>query len=211
MTNPSVIVFDIETLPNDLDDTMYYLLEHKVRNVVEEKKEQEMLHYRFHEPPYARICAISVIWSKDGETVTQEKLFFNRNDEKQILEEFIKFIKNFTGRFVHFNGLDFDVPFILYKCCQYGIEPPQRFCNLIRFRSEPHFDLMQILTAWGKFRISLAEALVTFGIKNSKNVLQGKDTLLFLLSATNDEIKEYSMEDTKSTFELYKKVHLIYS
>ena len=166
----NILVFDIETLPNDLNETTTKLLEHKVRNVVEEKKEQEKLQYRFHEPQYARVCCISCIWD-NGTGNVKAKTFFSRDNEKEVIEGFIKYISNFRGKFVTFNGLDFDAPFIIYKGAQYGIEPPQRFCNLIRFRTDPHADLMQMLSAWGKFRISLAEACYSFGIPDRKSVV----------------------------------------
>ncbi len=204
-----IIVFDIETLPNELDEITSKLLDHKVRNVVEEKKEQEMLQYRFHEPAYAKVCCIGALYDKGDGSEIKQKTFFSRDNEKEVIENFINYISQFTGKFVSFNGLDFDAPFILYKCCQYGIEPPQRFCNLVRFRVTPHFDLMQILTVWGKFRISLAEACYSFGITVKEN-LHGLDILTFLQQASDEDIQLYCQEDVQSTYMLYKKVSLIY-
>jgi len=204
------LILDIETLPNDLNENMEFLLNKKVQNELEEKKERRKLEYRFHEPPYARVCSISTIWSSDGESISREETFFSRNDERKVIEEFITYISKFSGVFVHYNGLDFDVPFILAKCALYGIDPPQRFCNLIRFRTNPHYDIMQVYTAWGRFRVNLAELLITFGISNSKDVLQGKDTLAFLLEASDEDIQKYNMEDVRSTFELYKRINKVF-
>jgi len=201
----SIMVLDIETLPNKLDENMSKLLDHKVRNEEESKKERKKLEYRFHEPAYARICCISTYYHNPIKGVDQERTFFSRDNEKEVLENFINYISSFKGVFVHFNGLDFDIPFILFKCCQYGIEPPPRFCNLIRFRTDPHFDIFQLLNAWGKFRLSLAEACEVFGIKNSKDELHGLDTLTFLSQASDEDIQIYNKADVFSTFKLYQK------
>lgn len=207
---PNIIVFDIETLPLEIDVNMEKLLDYKVRNVPEEEKEKKKLEYKFHEPQFARVVSVGVLYYNATSEEITETIFYSKNDERKIVEEFIQYISRFKGRFVHYNGLDFDVPFLLYKCALYGIEPSSRFCNLTRFRSDPHYDLMQVLSNWGKFKIRLAEALVSFGIRNSKDVLEDKYILDFLRKASDEEIKRYNLEDVRSTFELYQKVSKVY-
>ena len=41
-------------------------------------------------------------------------------DERQIVETFFQFASNYT-HLIHFNGNNFDLPFILQKCIQYGL------------------------------------------------------------------------------------------
>lgn len=207
---PNIIVFDIETLPLEIDVNMEKLLDYKVRNVPEEEKEKKKLEYRFHEPQFARVISIGVLYYNSASEEITETIFYSKNDERKIVEEFIQYISRFKGRFVHYNGLDFDVPFLLYKCALYEIDPNPRFSNLIRFRNGPHYDLMQVLSSWGKFKIRLAEVLVSFGIKNSKDVLEDKYILDFLREASDEEIKRYNLEDVRSTFQLYQKVSKVY-
>ncbi len=149
---------------------------------------------------------------EDIEGNVHEKVFFSRDNEEEVITNFINYISKFNGLFVHYNGLDFDVPILLMKCAQYGIEPSRRFCTTIRFRTDPHYDLMQILTNWGKFGIGLQEALIAFGIKDSKEVLKDKDIdiIEFMKTASDEEISEYCMEDVRSTYELFKKVYQVY-
>jgi len=202
-------VFDIETQPNDLTPEMEKLLNHKVRHVIEENKEMEKLRYRFRLPAYSRMTSVSTLFDI-GDGVEQTYEFMHRTDEKGILTSFIEYIAQWNEKYVHYNGLDFDVPYIMFKCAQYGIDPPSSFCNLTRFRTYPHYDIMQVLSAWGKFPISLAEAALTFGIHNSKEELGGLDTLDFLLQATDEQILKYNKEDVKTTYELFKKVYNVY-
>jgi DNA polymerase elongation subunit (family B) len=208
MSNPG-FVFDIETHPNDLTPEMEALLNHKVRNVAEENKEIEKLRYRFRLPAYSRMTCISTLYDV-GDGIEHKYEFMNKENEKGILSAFIEYITQWNGRYIHFNGLDFDVPYILFKCAQYEIDPPQRFCNLIRFRTDPHYDIMQVLSAWGKFPISLAEAALSFNVPNSKDELQGTDTLNFLLTASDADILKYNKADVKTTYELFKKVYKVY-
>lgn len=207
--NFSFMVIDVETLPDTLTPELEKCLEHKVRNVPEDKKETEKLHYRFHEPQFTRICCIGTIYC-DSKGNVYEKVFFSRTDECQIVTEFFNYISQFKGKFVHYNGLDFDVPLLLYKALQHNVQPPQRFCNLTRFRTDPHYDIMQVLAAWGRFKISLSEALYSLGLKNSKEELHGKDTLTFMQQATDEEIQTYNLEDCRSEFDLFKRVYEVY-
>lgn len=45
----------------------------------------------------------------------------NYEEEKDVLDAFFSFAQNYT-HLVHFNGNNFDLPFMLQKCQQYGIE-----------------------------------------------------------------------------------------
>ncbi len=205
----ATFIFDIETFQKDLNEEQEKLLNHKVRRVPEEKKEEEKLGHRFRLPVYSTCISISTLYDT-GNGVPVKGQFFDRVNEKQLISQFIGYVAQWKGDFAHYNGIDFDVPYILFKCAQYGIEPPQRFCNLMRFRTSPHYDIMQVLSNWGKFPISLAEAALTFGIHNSKDELGGLDTISFLLQATDEQIIKYNSEDVDTTYELFKKVHKIY-
>jgi predicted PolB exonuclease-like 3'-5' exonuclease len=207
----TTLTFDIETLPKELDETYKALLNHKVRNVAEDLKEEEKKRWMFRSPVFSKACAISCVFDSGipGKE-PKEHTFFDRGDEKSIIQGFFATITNFKGKFVGFNTLDFDVPYLLYKCAEYGIEPNQRFCNMTRFRTDPHYDIMQMLTSWGRYPLSLAEACVSFGVKNSKDTLGGLDTLTFMLQATDEQIIFYNMEDTRSEKQIYDKVSKIF-
>lgn len=206
----SILVIDIETLPIQPTEELEKLLEHKLRNLsTAEEKEARRTHLRFLDPTYAQICAIAVLNETDAGEV-REKVFTNEEGEEVLLQQFAAFIHSYTGTFVHFNGLGFDVPFIMAKCGQYGIELSQRFCNLTRFRTNPHYDIFAVYGCWGVFKPSLAEVCYSFGIPSPKDILQGKPVVEFLKTATIEEIQEYCMGDVRATHELYKRISAIY-
>ncbi|MCR5590034.1 MAG: ribonuclease H-like domain-containing protein [Lachnospiraceae bacterium] len=51
------------------------------------------------------------------------ELFFadSEDEEEMLMREFSSYVKDYTHMF-HFNGMKFDVPYLLYKADQYGIE-----------------------------------------------------------------------------------------
>ena len=206
MTKKSAgFVFDIETSPKEITPELTSLLNHKTRNVVPEKLDAEKQRYSFISPVYAKVISISTAWD-DGRGTPTVYTFFDRNDEYSLLKSFVEYLQQWNGRYVHFNGLDFDVPFIMYKCAQYDISLPPAFTNLIRFRFDPHFDIMQALSSWGKFPVSLAEVLTTFGFTNSKDYLNDMDTLTFLLTASDEDIKKYNEADVIGTYHAFRRI-----
>jgi len=207
--NLSVLTFDIETLPIE-DKSLDKLLEYKIRNLPEDEKEIKKNQHRFLNPVYARVAAIGVLYQKiDGSLI--KKVFLG--DEIDILNGFSNYLKKFRGLYVHFNGMGFDVPFILARMAVHGIQPPnERFCNLVRYRTNPHYDVMSVLCSWreyGTFGVSLREVAYIFGVEDPKNILGDKDVTQFLLNGTEEQIKEYVMADVVATYEIYKKLSKI--
>jgi len=208
----SKLVFDIETVPRKRDTILDDLLSYKMRNVKdEEQRKKDEIKYTFRNPIYNQVIAIGVL-HEDINGNVKEGIFFSRDNEKELIEKFMHYISKFQGLFIHYNGLDFDVPILLAKAAIYGIEPSRRFCNTIRFRFDPHYDIMQALTNWNKFSISLREAATVFGVKDSKEILKEKDIdiIEFMKTATDEEIQKYCAEDVRTTYELFKKVYQIY-
>lgn len=206
----SKLVFDIETTPKKLEGELKELFDSKLeRNSTEENREKKEAQYAFRNPIYNQVVTIATLYENaNGDIV--EKVFHSRDNEKEIINDFITYISKFHGIFVHYNGLDFDIPILLSKCAIYNIIPSQKFSTTIRFRTDPHYDVMQVLTNWGKFGISLKEAVTAFEIKNPKDLLGDKDILSFMKSATDEEIQNYCMEDVRSTYELFKRVYQVY-
>ena len=158
MNKNNVLVLDIETKPKPYNDLLDKLLLKKVRSLSTYEAVDKKRKYSFRSPVFADIMHIGTLFEDVATGDIYEEQFVSDGDEKQLIQNFIDYITPFTGTYVHFNGLDFDCPFILTKCALYGITPPDNFCKLIRFSTYPHYDLMQVLTHWGRFPMSLEEA-----------------------------------------------------
>lgn len=204
MSNKSILVLDIETQPV-VDSNLELLLQSKVQKLEESQREVKQTLYSWLHPIYAKVYAIGTLYSSGKGTPVKERVF--TGSEVDILNKFNAYISQFKGVFVHFNGLKFDVPFILTRMAIHGIEPSNNlFCNLVMYRTYPHYDLMQVLSAWREFPISLREACYAFSIGDPKEILGKSDVTSFLTSCTEEDLIEYVMGDVRATYELYLKV-----
>lgn len=209
----NLFILDIETTPIQDDPVLEKLLDEKTKSIDDEiSRELQKKKYRFLNPIYAKVLAIGSIYVVSDTGAVREKIFYNSSDEKTLLSEFSTYLSNFKGLFIHYNGLDFDVPFLIARMAVHGIQPPSaRFCNLTRFRHDIHYDIMQVFSCWKVWGVRLSEICHIFGVESPKDILKGQDVTDFLLTASEDQIKEYVMGDVRSSYEVYKKLSLIIS
>ena len=89
-----------------------------------------------------------------GDGSSRDKVVCEDNEENT-LHSFIKIINhsNTKGvRFVHYNGLGFDIAFLIIRATHYGIEINNwNFTNLRRFSYKSHIDLMMYLCNWNNY------------------------------------------------------------
>ncbi|MDO5389513.1 MAG: ribonuclease H-like domain-containing protein [Eubacteriales bacterium] len=64
-----------------------------------------------------------VFYQGDNVWKLQQWFADNPDEEQQILEMFCQYASSFAG-FCHFNGTRFDIPFLEFRCQQYGISSP---------------------------------------------------------------------------------------
>ncbi len=212
------ICFDIETLGIDDENLDQKVLEYFV-NREEGFKEKKGLY-----PFSGKIIAISVldIDKKLIETFyhsSQFSLFdtgfvddysdFKRVfivcDEKGIIKNFYDRVKN-ASRFITFNGLRFDCPFITFRAIINGITPTRNI-NTPRFKKEEHYDIYDVLTLSGLIKgNSLDIYCKVFDIPSPKVNMSGKDVEKFYREEKFLEIAKYCSLDVYSTFLLYQKI-----
>ncbi|MCI7739297.1 MAG: ribonuclease H-like domain-containing protein [Lachnospiraceae bacterium] len=108
-----------------------------------------------------------------GDNVWKQQQWFadNPDEEQQLLEIFCQYASAFSG-FCHFNGTRFDIPFLEFRCQQYGISSP--------FSSKYSRDLYTIYRPLKNF-LNLSgtkqKDLETFLQITRKDTLSGKDTV----------------------------------
>ena len=127
-------------------------------------------------------------------------------DEHDILKRFWEILAKFTGLFISYNGLNFDVPFILKRSMVNDLTPTNTsFLDTRRFSKHPHFDVRQILADFNpKNYVTLELACGSLGIKSPKSgEVKAENVEEAYNSGRIDEIAEYCIKDVKATHSSY--------
>lgn len=202
----NTIIFDIETIPTPkiLSPVLSDAVEARVKREVEYTKETDVEEVRRRimgtSPFYGEICVIS--WQ-----INNEDPITLYGEEKDILQAFWESIADFNGVFVSYNGLRFDVPFIITRSMYHRLKPTNKnFLQKRRFSFYPHFDIHALLSDWGEQRgISLKLACEFFGIRSSKDgeVVAAK-VAEYVANGEITKVAKYCAEDVRATADLYK-------
>lgn len=140
------------------------------------------------------------------ESLGDFKTKFYTADEPEILNAFWLQIKS-AGRFITFNGLKFDCPYITLRSAYHKI-PATRNINTNRFRREEHYDLFDALSLYGAVKGSSLEMYCkSFGIMNPKEEgISGKNVGEYFKKGLYGDIAKYCARDVFSTYMLYKRI-----
>lgn len=210
----SKITFDIETIPQraPLSLTQQEELAKKLQRMqagkVEEIDQEASASLIMGTSPYfGEIITIGLLFD-DGMGNTSEVALVG--EEKEILENFWDMIKaHKTALFISYNGLSFDVPFIVKRSMRWGILPTNpAFLNTKRFQKYPHFDVKDIISDFDKFAApSLRLACDLLGVPSPKEEeIKAENVAQAFAQGRIREIAEYCKRDVVATYALYKKL-----
>jgi|GEM_PF-1307814 len=129
--------------------------------------------------------------------------------ERTILERFWKNVDGFNGLFVSFNGITFDVPFIVKRSLHYGILPTNNnFLDLKRFSRWPHFDVKQVFGDFDNYATgTLASICEYVSVESPKEgEIKADGVEQAYLDGKINLIGEYCIRDVISTYKVYEKL-----
>ena len=208
------LIFDIETVP--LPDLTPLQVEE-----VDKRKAREMdrsgrtaeeaeSFVRSISPFLGQVLAIGMRWYNDNNEDIKDKVIAE-SGEQATLASFFDTINHPASRdvrFVHYNGLNFDMPFLVIRAAFHGIAiTSRRFLNLRKFIYDPHVDVMQFLSRWGREGVSLDLACNTFGIPSPKEGdVKGESVAAAYEAGEIDKVAEYVMRDVEATYQLFRKI-----
>jgi len=215
------LTFDIETIPmqGELSDTIKDEVSAKIdREIIknpglaDDNKALQSLKNKIMatSPYFGEILTIGLHRHCDVRGSETSALV---GDEKEFLTRFWNMLKNFSGTFISFNGLGFDVPFILKRSMYHGIKPTNSdFMDTRRYQRHPHFDVMMMMADWDRFRSpSLQLACEHMGIPSPKDgEVKASEVYGAYQDGRLDEIVAYCKRDVVATFELYKRFNGYY-
>ena len=170
----SFLILDIETVPRaSIDNAVEIDIAKRTKARVEktgDTSENVESLIRSTSPFFGQVLCIGIRFlSDDGKQ--KDKVICESNEEST-LHMFFKII-NKSGnsiRYVHYNGMGFDIPFLIVRAAHYGIEINNwNFTDLRRFSYKSNIDLMMYLCNWNNYNaISMDVACCSFGIPSPK-------------------------------------------
>lgn len=156
---------------------------------------------------HADIGSVIVI----GLLVDDKEYFFfvdSPKMEKETLEKFINFIRDFKDRKIYIWNSDFDIPFLLTRCLKYRIDASI-------FSSLKIVDLLKFAREKLKLSSNSLENVSRFFELDKKYDLKGKDTLMLYQeylegkSENKEKIIEHCRDDLlrlKELHEIFRKI-----
>ena len=208
------LILDIETVPlPPIDDEVEAVIAKKVEAQIEktgdDPENAESL-IRATSPFFCQVLCIGMRWLQDDGS-SKDKVVCEENEEAT-LRSFFEIINHPSTRgakFIHYNGMGFDIPFLTTRAAHYNIPITNRkFINLRRFTFDNHIDIMLYLCNWNSYNsVSMDIACRSFGISSPKEGEVKGDTVGKAFESGNiDAVNEYVMRDVEATHQLYKKL-----
>ncbi len=209
------LVLDIETiprkdLPEGMEEEVGRRVARKLEQVELEATEADSL-IRSTSPFFGRVLCIGLRWISDG-SEEQKDLVISEPSEEETLNKFFKIVNDNRSRnvkFVHYNGLGFDIPFLIIRAAHYGIAiTNRRFKNLRRYYYDSHIDLMMFISNWSSYNsVSLDVVCQSFGIASPKQgEVKGNSVAKAFEAGNLQAVNDYVMRDVVATHELFKKI-----
>lgn len=205
------LALDIETVPAadlaDYSETVQEKIQQKIERQQERNPDFDYRYFASIHGDFGKIVCLSMGYIHPAGKIKLKSLY--GHDELQLLNDFNEVIRNINGIFIHYNGLNFDIPFILQRMAHHGIRlSNERFRNLARFRSEPHFDLMQQYYNWDMQKVlSLGILAELHGIPSPKEDLSGDKVYEAYVNNEWERIVRYCEFDVATTLNLWNKVY----
>ena len=204
------LVFDIETAGQNFEELSEWDQDYLLNTLQRHDEDKEAAKQKTAlYPLYGQVVAIGMQnpVSKKGfiYAQSQKKLvakndryqYQNFHDEKMLLEAFWALIPNYE-RFVTFNGLGFDMPYLQFRSAVNKVKVTLDF----DYRQENHIDLMIKFKGSGLYKL---EALCrAFKIHNPKEEgVSGLHVSHLFKEGKIQDIADYVSRDVDSTSQLY--------
>lgn len=119
-----------------------------------------------------------------------------------------------NGQIITFNGLSFDIPWLLFRSMVNGVKPTVPVKTLRdwtrRYSYSPHMDLRAVLTNWdNRATGTLTDWATCLGIPCA-DTTKGSDIHALYQAGDFDAIAEHCRADVQTTKQLYQRVSAIY-
>ena len=206
---PSVIVWDIETVP----DLSGFARAHGLAG----QSDAEIiaaLGKGFPKPPYHSIVCIGALtaeWQDQGWKVTSVKApHVGDQSEKELIQEFVDQVSELRPVLVTYNGSGFDFPVLRYRSMVHNVSAPGLFSRPYFNRySEDALDLCDALSSFGSStKMKLDEICKFMGLAGKPNDINGSQVREYFEAGRIQEISDYCVSDVINTYRLWLRWEL---
>ena len=210
------LILDIETVPlPPIDEEVELVVAKKVESYIErtgdDPENAESL-IRSTSPFFGQVLCIGMRWLQDDGSA-KDKVICEDN-EQATLQAFFDIVNHSSTkgvRFVHYNGLGFDIPFLMIRAAHYGIDINNwDFTYLRRFSYKSHIDLMMFLCNWNNYNsVSMDIACRSFAIPSPKEgEVKGETVAKAFEEGNIQAVNDYVMRDVEATHRLFEKLRM---
>ncbi len=128
-------------------------------------------------------------------------------EERTILEAFWEVVRGGREwRWVTYNGLAFDLPFLVRRSIYLGV-PPTGLLPMKPYALESHFDVMRALANWERtdaVRLDVVAELL--GLSKQPPGMDGSQVLALWRAGRVDEIEAYCLGDVRLVYEVFLRI-----
>lgn len=221
------IVVDIETIPQDfaalLRDLQEYVWQRAVCRELDQAPDLDTFladpaaasraaartlleTWMVFRPEFGHV--ICVAWGVDEPALEVRTLVARTVDEEpDLLRQLWQAIAAVRGprRWVTYNGLEFDLPYLLRRSALLGIEVPI-LAPLRRYALGEHYDVMQALANWKPGdRLPLRIAARLFGLAKADG-LDGAGVHEAWRAGRIEAVAAYCAQDARITYDLFRRL-----
>jgi hypothetical protein len=206
---PSVIVWDLETVPdlsgfagaNDLVGTT----ELEVREAIGDKFPKHIYH--------SIVCIGALIAHREEHCWAVDALgapHVEERSEKALISAFVDRIAELSPQLVTFNGSSFDLPVLRYRAMVHGVSAPGLALRLYFNRyTEDAVDLCDVLASFSsQGKATLHELSRVMGLPGKPNAMAGGEVEKYYREGRIREIAEYCETDVVNTYRVWLRYEL---
>lgn len=204
MSEPSVIVWDLETVPDLKAAARMFGMDGKPDDEV-----RDALGSGFPKHPLHSIACIGALVAKrepDGWRVSALGApHINERPEPELIRAFVERIEQLSPRLVTFNGNGFDLPVLRYRAMLHRIPAPGLHARPYFNRySNDALDLFDVLASFGSgSKMKLDELSRFLGLAGKPDGIDGSKVEAMVAAGQIDEVARYCETDVVNTYRLW--------
>ena len=168
---------------------------------------RELERYMALRPEFGHVICIGMGHDQRGPLETKALTARTVEDEREILEEFWKRVPSGRDwRFVTYNGLSFDLPYLIRRSIYVGAAPTVGL-PLRPYAPDSHFDVMRVLSNWERadaVRLDIVAELL--GLRKWPPGMEGSQVLALWRGGRMADIEAYCLGDVRLTYEVFQRV-----